>query len=222
MEAKEYFKNPQKINAKQTSDLAIWMQELGDLGCVVHDLNSNEIISGNQRSKIVDLNSCEIEIVKEYEKPTAQGTVKQGYIIYEGERFGYRAVRWTPEKCEKANIIANKAGGEWDMKILGSEFDKTTLIDFGFDFKDFDNDDTRSKAGKAEYEQMEAKMNEHHDYIVLLFDDKNDFLNACNVFDIKKVIYSSSEKKTDIGTGRVINGKKALENAAKKNNYQSE
>ena len=132
-EAKEYFKNPRKISEKQMSDLAIWIQELDDLGGVVHDLNSHEIISGNQRSKVVDLNNCEIELVKKFDPPTAQGTVALGYIEYKGERFGYRQVKWTPAQCEKANIIANKGGGEWNNEVLTNDFDKNMLLEIGFE-----------------------------------------------------------------------------------------
>lgn len=57
---KEYHKNPRKISADQLEQLKANIEELGDLSGIVHDLNSDEIISGNQRSKIIDINNCEI------------------------------------------------------------------------------------------------------------------------------------------------------------------
>jgi hypothetical protein len=163
MEAKEYFKNPRKISEKQMSDLAIWMQELGDLGCVVHDQNSNEIISGNQRSKVVDLNNCNIEIVKEFDPPTVQGTLALGYIEYKGERFGYRLVKWTPEQCEKANIIANKGGGEWNHDVLTSDFDKNLLLEIGFEESELTIDEKhdkkkRDKSGSTSKTELSFKI----------------------------------------------------------------
>lgn len=49
---KQYGKNPRKITKKQLEQLKANIEELGDLSGIVHDLNSDEIISGNQRSKV--------------------------------------------------------------------------------------------------------------------------------------------------------------------------
>lgn len=155
---KPYHKNPRRISKKQTQELAAWLQELGDLSGVVHDLNSGEIIGGNQRSKVFDLANCEIEIAQRLPEPDAQGTVAHGFVIWQGARYAYREVRWTPEQCEKACIIANKAGGDWDMAALELNFKKSNLLSWGFDpaeLKEF-TDDTPRPAGKdpgSEYER---------------------------------------------------------------------
>ena len=47
---KLYHKNPRQITKKQYSDLETWLRELGDLSGIVHDLNSDEIIGGNQEA----------------------------------------------------------------------------------------------------------------------------------------------------------------------------
>ena len=44
---KEYHKNPRKITPKQLEQLKANIQELGDLSGIVHDLNTDEIITGN-------------------------------------------------------------------------------------------------------------------------------------------------------------------------------
>jgi len=132
----KYHKNPRTLTKKQFELLKRDLQELGDLSGVVHDINSDEIISGNQRSEIFDVNSCRIEIIKEYKEPTKTGTVAEGFIYYKDERFSYRKVDWTPEQCEKANIVANKAGGSWDMDTLANMFDFDNLMDWGFSDKE--------------------------------------------------------------------------------------
>jgi hypothetical protein len=63
---KPYHKNPRRISDKQQGDLATWLLELGDLSGIVHELNSDEIIGGNQRSKIFDINSCKVIMTEEY------------------------------------------------------------------------------------------------------------------------------------------------------------
>ena len=133
---KKYHKNPRALTKKQFELLKRDLQELGDLSGIVHDINSDEIISGNQRSEIFDINMCKMEIIKEYETPTRTGTIAEGFVYYNDERFTYRKVDWTPEQCEKANVVANKAGGSWDMDILANMFDMENLMDWGFSEKE--------------------------------------------------------------------------------------
>lgn len=128
-----YHKNPRQITKRQHADLRRWLRELGDLSGIVHDLNSDEIVGGNQRGEVFDINACQIEIAHATDEPDEQGTVAIGYIVWQEHRYNYRAVRWTEGQCEKANVIANKAGGDWDFDILANEFEFDDLLDWGFD-----------------------------------------------------------------------------------------
>lgn len=130
---KHYHKNPRAITAKQLTDLERWLDELGDLSGIVHDLNSDEIPAGNQRSKVFGIIKDEgaITLTEQLERPTRQGTVGRGYIEWHGERYGYRQVRWTAEQCERANLIANTAGGTFEWGEL-PKFDKGLLNEVGF------------------------------------------------------------------------------------------
>lgn len=129
---RNYDKNPRKISEAQLKELAEFLREMGDLSGVVHDLNSDQIIGGNQRSKVFDINQCKIVIEHRNKKADSQGTVAWGYVIWEGKRYAYRAVRWTKKQCDKANIIANKAGGEWDEDLLKKYFKADDLALWGF------------------------------------------------------------------------------------------
>lgn len=133
-EVKTYHKNPRKINEDELQKLQNDLEELGDLSGIVHDLNSNEIIGGNQRSKIFA--ECIPTITKTFDKPTKAGTVALGTVEYQKEEYAYRQVRWTEKQCEKANIVANKAGGDWDSDILLKEFDAADLAEWWF--KDYE------------------------------------------------------------------------------------
>lgn len=133
----QYSKNPRKISEAQLEQLKQNIQELGDLSGIVHDLNTDEIISGNQRSKVININECEIEIVKQYDEPNEQGTIAFGFVIFENQRLNYRQVRWNEKQREKACITANALGGEFDYKILQSEFDTELLKGWGIE--DIDN-----------------------------------------------------------------------------------
>ncbi len=110
---KLYHKNPRRISTKQYEQLGNWLTKLGDLSGIVHDLNSDEVIGGNQRSRVFDINACEIEIAETFDEPDEQGTVGLGFILWQGKKYAYRQVRWDAKQCEKANVVANKAGGSW-------------------------------------------------------------------------------------------------------------
>ena len=133
---KTYHKNPRTIKDKQFNDLRAWLLELGDLSGIVHDLNTDEVISGNQRMRAIDVAKCEIVLTEGPHDPDAQGTVAHGYVLWQGAKYNYRQVRWTAEQCEKANIVANKAGGSWDFDILANEWEKDDLLEWGFELEE--------------------------------------------------------------------------------------
>jgi len=152
-----YHKNPRVITRKQRDDLAEWLEELGDISGIVHDLNSDELPCGNQRSDIIDIGQCEIVLTEELNEPDEQGTVAWGYALWNGKKYNYRAVSWTPEQCEKANIIANASGGDWDWTMLASDFDAADLLKWGIDGIDLalKPNGGRGKAGEIDLSQFE-------------------------------------------------------------------
>lgn len=149
---KPFNKNPRKISDVQLQELESFLRELGDLGGVVHDLNSDQIIGGNQRSKVFDINKCEVVIEHKMKRPDSQGTVGLGYVIWKGKRYSYRQVRWTPKQAEKANIVANKAGGDWDDELLKQFFKDSDLVKWGFN-----DDEIESLFGEKQKKKVDAK-----------------------------------------------------------------
>lgn len=126
--------NPRKITKTQFERLEVDLDEFGDLGGIVHDLNSDEVISGNQRCRVIDLDKVTPVILETLPEPNRQGTVARGFIEWHGELFSYRQVRWTRERCIAANIKANLDGGSWDFSELGNlGLDGDTLSAIGFD-----------------------------------------------------------------------------------------
>src|SRR5919108_582439 len=156
---KSYAKNPRKISEQQLQELESFLRELGDLSGIVHDLNSDQIIGGNQRSKVFNINDCEIIIEHKLKRPDSQGTVALGYVIWEKKRYSYRQVRWTKKQCEKANIIANKAGGDWDEELLAEFFKEADLLKWGFTDDELDglfDQQTKKKVdAKARFDEAD-------------------------------------------------------------------
>lgn len=128
-EIKSYQDNPRIWTDEQKEKLRTNLRELGDLSGIVHDLNSNQIVSGNFRSEIFDINDCEIRITVTYDTPDTQGTVAWGFVIWEGKQYNYRQVRWTKEQCDKACITANSLGGDWAYAILQLKWPSDLLLE---------------------------------------------------------------------------------------------
>lgn len=134
---KHYHKNPRQISEKQFNQLKGWLEEYGDLSGIVHNIRTDEIIGGNQRAEAMHfMNGTKPKIIKRYAKPTKQGTFAYGYFEYKGERISYRQVKWTDKKAEKANMIANKAGGTFDFDIMANLWDVPILLETGWDEKE--------------------------------------------------------------------------------------
>lgn len=129
---KQYHKNPRQITSKQMTRLALDLEQLGDLSGIVHDLNTDELIGGNQRSKIFRLDECEIVLTDEYDAPDEQGTVALGYVLWHDKKYAYRQVRWDAATAERANVTANKGGGSWDFDILSNQWELPDLLEWGF------------------------------------------------------------------------------------------
>lgn len=133
----EFTNNPRVITKAQYELLQETMDELGDISGIVHDENSNQLVGGNQRSKILKLADATIVIVKEFDPPTQKGTTAYGYVEFKGEEWAYRRVNWTADQCAKANIVANKAGGTFDFDMLANNYELEFLYSYGFQSYEF-------------------------------------------------------------------------------------
>jgi hypothetical protein len=154
---KPYHKNPRTLSEKQFKNLKRDLLELGDLSGIVHDLNTDEIIGGNQRVRVLDIKPGMITLIEKFRKPTKTGTVATGFVTFNGEKYNYRQVKWTPKQCEKANIVANKAGGDWDMDVLANQFEIEDLKDWGFEDFDLGGIDLGGDSEGLKEEQEEKK-----------------------------------------------------------------
>lgn len=113
--AAEY--NPRTITGKDLDRLRKALEEFGDLGGIVKNIRTGAIVSGHQRIKVIPANAV-VEKTEIFAEPTRTGTVAQGYVVIEGERFSYREVDWCIEKERAANVAANAHGGDWDEEKL--------------------------------------------------------------------------------------------------------
>jgi hypothetical protein len=132
--------NPRKITQKQREELETWLSQYGDLSGVVFNRKTGNIVGGNQRSSIFNINECEIERTLTNKKPDSQGTVSIGYIIWNGNKYNFREVSWELDVEKRANIIANKAGGAWDFDKMAEAYKVEELFELGFDAREVPSD----------------------------------------------------------------------------------
>lgn len=123
-------RNPRTITDQKLEMLKKSLSEFGDLGGFVYNRKTDQLVGGHQRAKIFH-KSSKLVVDKKYSKPTKTGTVAEGYVEFEGERFRYREVEWDEIKEKAANIAANKGAGEWDLPELSNWLKE--IDEFGFD-----------------------------------------------------------------------------------------
>lgn len=124
-------KNPRTITPAKLAMLRKSLKEFGDLSGVVFNRKTKQLVGGHQRLQSLD-KKADYTVTKQYEKPSRTGTVAEGYIVSNGERFSYREVVWSSSKEKAANIAANKGAGEWNVGQL-SEWMKDLSRDITFD-----------------------------------------------------------------------------------------
>lgn len=112
-------KNPRRISKDQFDKLRATMDKFGDLGGIVRNLQTDQLVGGHMRVERFKADqNAKVQITQRFDTPTAQGTVALGYVIVNGEPWNYREVRWPLELQRAANIAANYAGGEFDNELL--------------------------------------------------------------------------------------------------------
>jgi DNA modification methylase len=143
--------NPRTITAKKSAALQKSLMAFGDLGGVVFNraLGGGRLVGGHQRIDAFKSSpNPQVTIERTYAKPTRTGTVAEGYVDIEGERFAYREVHWPDENLEKAaNLAANKSAGEWSMPKVTDWLKDLDTAAFNTDLTMFDHTERESLLG---------------------------------------------------------------------------
>lgn len=92
------------------------MREFGDLGCIVVNRRTGNVVGGHQRLKHLDPNTR----IESHPHKDPAGTVALGHINAPGGMIKYREVDWPESKEKAANLAANKHGGEFDEQGVAS------------------------------------------------------------------------------------------------------
>lgn len=116
----------------------------------------------------------------------------------------------TDEQIKAFRLADNKTAeiAEWDFETLEFELEDLknfNMEQFGFSF---DMEEREPTAQERKLKKMELKAFEHYDYLVFVFDNQHDFINAASEFGLEKVDAGYSTRK--LGIGRVLKGEELV------------
>lgn len=138
---KAYLTNPRSITERALKRLRDSLAELGDLGGIVYDQNSGQICGGHQRLRSMfgenagefNVQDADIELVADYNEPTKQGTIAEGFIRWKNGRYSFRKVRWDEATFRRANWTANQNAGTFDWDVIANTINISDLTAWGVD-----------------------------------------------------------------------------------------
>ncbi len=135
--------NPRIISDARLEQLRKALDSFGDLSGIVFNRKTKRLCGGHQRVKLFNPKTP-VTVERKFAKPSRTGTVAEGFVILNGERFAYREVHWDAAKEKAANIAANRGAGDWDLDQLGEWFQDLKDADFDLNLTLFDEDERQS------------------------------------------------------------------------------
>jgi len=194
---KPYNRNAKIHTPKQIEKIKKSIQEYGFLVPIVVDEDNNILMGHGRRLALIELGIDEVDVI-----------VKSGL---------------NDEQKKALRIADNKVSeSEYDIDALLREIEEIEYSFTGFEQQELDILFVDSDIFNKEEEQkqvediclpdMERRLNEHHDYIVFVFDNIEDFVRVATYFKITKVNESLTRKrKTKVGIGRVLDAGRILD-----------
>lgn len=169
------------------------METFGNAGGIVWNKKTGNLIGGHQRLKI---------------------------LLADGAKRVKVRVADVPVAKEKAmNIVLNKAMGEFDRRKLTGLLVELDESDLDIEETGFDADEIKELIAEADESgvidgkvKFSEELGEANNYIVLVFKNDTDFLQAETLFELESV-YSRRRngKPWAKGVGRVLSGPEAIE-----------
>lgn len=132
-----------------------------------------------------------------------------------------RADDLTEDQVKALRLADNKLNeSPYDLSLLEQELAELSIAGFNMEQFGFDNDseDDKKKVKTRPEVEFSEMLGEENNYLILQFKNDIDWLQACTFFNIGTVkSYSTrkdgkvTEKMQRMGTGRVLDGSKALQ-----------
>jgi len=185
--------NPRTIRTDRFRDLKESIEKRSrflELRPIIYDPDTMEIIAGNMRIKaLAELGYTDIP--KKWIKP---------------------ATDWSEEEKKKFMLLDNISFGQWDYEIM-KKWDRSLLANIPFREKEIEplyKTELPASTG-PDLDPMEIRFNEHHDYVIFVFDKESDYVSVLSKLEIKRRDFSMDNRSRKIGIGRVLKGQRLIQ-----------
>ena len=173
--------------------------EVGWAGVLLYNERTKRIIDGHARKKVSDPKAPVPVLIgnwSEQAEAKILATLDPVGQMAAGDAAAYAAL-----------VQSVEADGLWVRDLLHNT--QAGLNAAATEPDDLDGAEGEAGAG-AMLPAMECQPFEHHDYIMLMFRNDQDFQQACELLEIKKVQITYPGWLQKVGVGRVIDGAKAI------------
>lgn len=151
-------RNPRKITAAKRAQLARTLDRFGDLGGIVFNRRSGQLVGGHQRVDVFRQDKkARVTITERIDPPNAHGTAEEGYVEAMGHRFSYRVVDWDAPTEMAANLAANKGAGDFDMPEVANWMHELDAASFDLDLTLFDADERQKLVDAPTFSPVDAE-----------------------------------------------------------------
>jgi len=172
--------------------------EVGWAGACLYNERTGRLIDGHARKEVSDPKTIVPVLIGDWsEQAEAKilATLDPVGTMAKGDAEAYAAL-----------IQSVEANGLWVRDLLHNTLAGLNAVQ---DAEDLDPDGADAAAASA-FPEMECQPFEHHDYVMLMFHNDQDFQQACEVLGLDKVKITYPGGLTKVGVGRVIDGAKAV------------
>lgn len=189
--------NPNRHSAHQIQLLASIIQEQGWRNPITVSKRSGLIVRGHGRLEAALLIGCEVVPVDEQDYASEAEELAD---LLADNRLAELAELDEAELKRLLKTI-QQSDPSFDLELTGFAEDEIRKL-----FEDEDPADEIETIPR-----MECQAFEHHDYLVFMFHDLRDWMQALQLMGVKEVDYSITRTTKKIGLGRVLHGKRLLE-----------
>ena len=189
--------NPNRHSAHQIQLLASIIQEQGWRNPITLSKRSGLIVRGHGRLEAALLIGCEVVPVDEQDYASEAEELAD---LLADNRLAELA-ELDEDELKRLIKSIQESDPTFDLELTGFMDDEIRKL-----FEDGDPADEIEPIPR-----MECQAFEHHDYLVFMFHDLRDWMQALQLMGVREVNYSITRTTKKIGIGRVLHGKRLLE-----------
>jgi len=189
--------NPNRHSAHQIQLLASIIQEQGWRNPITVSKRSGLIVRGHGRLEASLLIGCEVVPVDEQDYASEAEELAD---LLADNRLAELA-ELDEDELKRLLKSIQESDPSFDLELTGFMDDEIRKL--------FEGDDSADEIELIP--RMECQAFETHDYLVFMFHDLRDWMQALQLMGVREVNYSITRTTKKIGIGRVLHGKRLLE-----------